>query len=204
MQIQPKGLLSTECLVTVPDVQDRPVLSHCGFFEFENQGQLYLPEQLQSGLSYTVIATTASGLYRYETGDMVLCLGYAESGQPILEFQGRSGIACDLVGEKLTEVFVSKSLSDIPGFRFLTPLREPCAYAVITEPGTVVDLASIERLLNSNPQYAYARAMAQLAPLKHYAVTQLYERYVRAQIARGVRLADVKPVALMLDVTWIE
>ncbi|HVE53585.1 MAG TPA: GH3 auxin-responsive promoter family protein, partial [Ramlibacter sp.] len=33
--LQPKGLLSTECVATVPDAQDRPVLNPHGFFEFE-------------------------------------------------------------------------------------------------------------------------------------------------------------------------
>ena len=203
-QLQPKGLLSTECVVTVPDALDRPVLTSHGFFEFENGGQLFLKNELTLGQSYAVIATTASGLYRYRTGDVVLCSGHAPSGQPILEFQGRSGITSDLVGEKLTEAFVSQALRGVPGFRFLTALREPCAYAVVTQAGVVADLASIEKLLCANPQYAYARALGQLAPLRHRPVAHLYDRYVAVQLARGVRLADVKPVALMPDAAWLD
>lgn len=203
-QLQPKGLLSTECVVTVPDEFDRPVLTTHGFFEFENQDQLFLKDELTTGNSYAVIATTASGLYRYRTGDVVLCMGYAQSGQPILEFQGRSGITSDLVGEKLTEAFVSQVLRSIPGFRFLIARHAPCAYAVVTEADAVVDLVSIERLLSVNPQYAYARAMGQLAPLQHRPTAHLYDRYVSIQLARGVRLADVKSVALMLDASWID
>jgi hypothetical protein len=33
--LQPKGLLSTETVVTIPDRDDRPVLTEFGFFEFE-------------------------------------------------------------------------------------------------------------------------------------------------------------------------
>lgn len=203
-QLQPKGLLSTECVVTVPDTLDRPVLTPHGFFEFEDQGQVFLKDELTVGQSYAVIATTASGLYRYRTGDVVLCSGHAPSGQPILEFQGRSGITSDLVGEKLTEAFVSQALRGVAGFRFLTALRDPCAYAVVTEAGVVADLASIENLLRANPQYAYARALGQLAPLRHRPVAHLYDRYVAHQLARGVRLADVKPLALMPNADWLD
>ena len=38
--LQPKGLLSTEAVVTVPDGHDRPALVDCGFFEFEREGRL--------------------------------------------------------------------------------------------------------------------------------------------------------------------
>jgi hypothetical protein len=34
-------------------------------------------------------------------------------------------------------------------------------------------------------------------------VEHLFDRYVEAQVGRGVRLADVKPVALRNERTWI-
>ncbi|TXT37628.1 MAG: Auxin-responsive GH3-related protein [Comamonadaceae bacterium] len=203
-QIQPKGLLSTECVVTVPDELDRPVLTHHGFFEFESPQGLFLRDKLTPGASYTVIATTASGLYRYRTGDMVLCKGYTDSKQPILEFQGRSGIASDLVGEKLTEAFVSEVLHGIRGFRFLAPIRQASCYVLVTDEDAVIDLTDIEARLCANPQYAYARALGQLKPLQHRPVRQLYDRYVSTQVDRGVRLADVKPVALIPNFSWID
>jgi hypothetical protein len=203
-QIQPKGLLSTECVVTVPDALDRPVLTNHGFFEFESSEGLFLRNELTPGASYTVITTTASGLYRYRTGDMVLCTGYTDSGQPILEFQGRSGIASDMVGEKLTEAFASEALRGVRGFRFLVPMRSAYGYVLVTDGDVAVDLGEIEARLCVNPQYAYARAMGQLKPLLHRSVCKLYDRYVSVQVGRGVRLADVKQVALITNASWID
>src|SRR5256885_4455116 len=57
--LQPKGLVSTETVVTVPDADDRPVLTEHGFFEFEREGRLYLADELLEGDVYEVVATTA-------------------------------------------------------------------------------------------------------------------------------------------------
>jgi hypothetical protein len=202
--LQPKGLLSTECVVSVPDAQDRAVLNPHGFFEFEHEGELLLAGELEPGADYAVIATTASGLYRYRTGDLVRCEGYTDAGRPVLEFLGRCGVTSDLVGEKLVEPFVNDVLHDVRGFRFLAPLQAEDGYALVTERDTPVDLAAIEQRLAANPQYAYARKLGQLQPLRRLPVAGLYDRYVAHQVRRGVRLADVKPLALMADMAWIE
>jgi hypothetical protein len=146
--LQPKGLLSTECVVTVPLSPPRGervaegrvrgasfTLTPHGYFEFDD-GE--------------VIATTASGLYRYRTGDLL------RDG----EFAGRKGIVSDLVGEKLTEPFVASCLRDVRGYLF----PEGCGYVVASE--GEVNLDEIERRLRENPQYAYARTLGQLAPLR--------------------------------------
>jgi len=143
--LQPKGLLSTECVVTTP----LGITPH-GHFEFGDDGE--------------VIATTASGLYRYRTGDLL------RDG----EFIGRKGIVSDLVGEKLTEPFVATCLENVRGYLF----PEGRGYVVAAE--TAVDLDDVERKLCANPQYAYARKLGQLAPLR----------------ATVVRLDMNKPLAL--------
>jgi len=201
--LQPKGLLSTECVVTVPDPQDRPVLSSHGFFEFERDGRLHLADELAQGLVYEVVATTASGLYRYRTGDLVRFEGLATSGRPILEFIGRGALVCDLVGEKLTEPFVAACLADVPGFRLLLPAAEGDGYVLASEAGSRPNVDRIEQRLCGNPQYAYARKLSQLKALRLMEVEHLFDRYVEAQVGRGVRLADVKPVALRNERTWI-
>ncbi len=203
--LQPKGLMSTEGLVTVPDAQDRPVLVERGFFEFEREGRLCLPEALDVGDTGDVVLTTASGLYRYRTGDRVRCTGITASGQPILDFLGRSGIVCDLVGEKLVEVFVQEALADVPGGAFLSVQPKGAAgYVVVTEAGVAVDLQAVESRLMRNPQYAYARQLNQLLPLAHRPVRRLYDRFVAYRLAQGTRLADIKPVALMPEAGWID
>ncbi len=200
--LQPKGLLSTECVVTVPDAEDRPVLTPWGFFEFEQNERLHLVEELSRGSIYTVVATTASGLYRYRTGDLVRYDGPARSGRPVLEFVGRGELASDLVGEKLTEPFVTDCLKDVPGFRLLVPDAQGDGYVLATEAGVSVSIEHIERRLSDNPQYAYARMLGQLKPLRLLEVEHLFDRYVNAQLQQGVRLGEIKPVALRNERAW--
>jgi len=168
-RIEPKGLMSTECIVTTPGEDGRPVLNPYGYFEFERAG-----DDL-----YEVIATTASGLYRYRTGDFV---------RSDLEFAGRGNLVSDLVGEKLSEPFVARCLHDVRGF--LAPNGN--GYLLVTE--FAADVDEIERRLCQNPQYAYARRLGQLAPLRLR--SESFETYAAAQMARGARLGDVKPMAL--------
>jgi len=174
--LQPKGLLSTECVVTTP----LGITPH-GHFEFEpsvtpsvsegpgraGRRATHATRPLADARGDTVveiIATTASGLYRYRTGDLL------RDG----EFAGRRGIVSDLVGEKLTEPFVAKCLENVRGYLF----PEGRGYVVASE--SAVDLETIEKRLSENPQYAYARKLGQLAPLR----------------AAHVRCGPEKPVAL--------
>jgi hypothetical protein len=202
-QLQPKGLMSTECVVTVPDAQDRPVLNAHGFFEFERDGTLCLADELNVGGRYEIVATTASGLYRYRTGDRVVCTGFVDGATPALEFQGRTGIVSDLVGEKLVEAFVQQALAGVPGWSFLTVQPGGTGYALVTEADARVDLTAVEAHLARNPQYAYAVLVKQLQPLVHRPINRLYDRFVEHRIAQGSRLADIKPVALIPAAAWI-
>lgn len=186
--LEPKGLISTECVVTVPDAKGRAQLTSHGFFEFERDGRLYLSDELVRGETYEVIVTTASGLYRYRTGDLVRC----EDG---LEFIGRSGVVSDLVGEKLTETFVSACLEDVPGFRILSPDRDEGGYVLMSDSDVDVDV--VDRRLCANPQYAYARGLGQLRPLRLVPRHDLHERFLDAELARGARLGDIKPPVLL-------
>lgn len=203
-QLQPKGLMSTECVVTVPDDQDRPVLNTAGFFEFLGEGEILLGTELQLGGTYEVVATTASGLYRYRTGDFVRCDGFAREDRPILEFVGRSSLTSDLVGEKLTEPFISRCLASVPGFRMIVPASESDGYLLCVEQGAAVDVEQIESRLCANPQYAYARRLGQLEPLRLTPVDRLFDRYVEIQMRAGVRLGDIKPNVLRIEKNWLE
>jgi hypothetical protein len=201
--LQPKGLLSTEAVVTIPDADDRPVLSEHGYFEFERDDRLHLHHELEAGSVYDVVATTASGLYRYRTGDLVRYDGPSATGRPILEFVGRGNAVSDLVGEKLTEPFVNNCLESVPGFRLLVPASETNGYVLMTEEGAQVSVDEIERRLRDNPQYAYARRIGQLETLRLMRVRRLYDRYAEAHVAQGARLGDVKPAALRNERTWV-
>ena len=200
--LQPKGLICTESVVTVPDAYDRPVLTPHGFYEFEHAGRLHLADALAVGELYAVVVTTASGLYRYRTGDLVRCCAESCCGRPVLEFVGRGDLVCDLVGEKLSEPFVARCLAPIGGFRLLLPAATADGYLLAVEPGRPVDLDGVERALCDNPQYAHARRIGQLQPLRLCRVERLYDRYAHLQVDSGVRIGDVKPLALRKERSW--
>jgi hypothetical protein len=200
--LQAKGLISTECVVSVPGAGDHPLLTPHGFFEFERAGELFLEAELEQGGTYGVIVTTASGLYRYRTGDLVRCTAHSGRGQPILEFVGRDELASDLVGEKLTESFVAECLTGIPGFHILVPTALGDGYALATE--SCADVGQVEQRLCRNPQYAFARRLGQLQSVRLVQVDRLLDRYIDAQLRRGVRLGDIKPLALRSERGWLE
>jgi hypothetical protein len=202
--IEPKGLLSTEGVVTVPDAEGRPALTPHGFFEFDDGERLLLADELTPGAEYQVVITTVSGLYRYRTGDRVRCDGTNAQGRPVLEFIGRDSLTCDLVGEKLTEAFVARCLQDWQGFALIVPDACRPGYVLVCEGECPPpELARLDERLGANPQYAYARRLGQLAPLRalhHPAPFAVFERVLHG---RGVRLGDIKPTSLRAEEFWL-
>lgn len=234
-RLQPKGLMSTECVVTVPgrhvdghdhddepaQDDDRPRLVPRGFFEFDTPRGLLRAHELAEGDEAELILTTASGLYRYRSGDRVRCEASSADdraaggpGRPVLRLLGRGALASDLVGEKLDEAFVAQALAPLPGWAFLVPNARGDGYCLVTDqpeaaraapPWSPAGLAAMDERLQANPHYAHARRMRQLAPLALCpARPGLVERHARAQLARGTRLADAKPLALLPGGDWIE
>lgn len=199
---QRKGLLSTEGVVTVPGHSGEACLSlHSGFYEFlDDSGNALLAEGLRIGDSYRVLITTAGGLYRYFTGDEVICMERADGERgPALRFLGRSGVVSDLVGEKLTEVFVNQCLSSMEGFGVLVPAprRKPQpAYLLLLGDDMATqssDIASkIEGQLQENPQYSYARRIGQLGALEPRCLSEPLERYMAWSGHCDTRLGDIK------------
>jgi hypothetical protein len=208
---QGKGLLATEGVVTIPNRDGDPVVAaDSGFFEFlDDGGNSCLAKELDEGQCYEVIMTTAGGLYRYRTGDRVVCQGFAET-IPRLRFAGRCGLTSDLVGEKLTDEFVAECLNGIPGFHMLVPVLEPRpGYVLIMDASASAMVIpalleeSIESQLKRNPQYAYARAIGQLDRLSLFMAAEPLAAYIKRMVAFGVRLGDVKVPALRPETDWI-
>jgi hypothetical protein len=167
--IQPKGLLATEGVVTIPwGFSGRHVCAvNSHYYEFIPPSPL-VPEatsadampaissastirplwRLTRDETATIILTTAGGLYRYRLGDRVRVTGYILR-TPTLEFAGREGIISDICGEKLTlsdaeaalAVLRARTGNQFP-FAMLVPDRSarPPGYMFIYEPsGTGCD-----------------------------------------------------------------
>lgn len=191
---QPKGLLATEGVVSIP-LRERngsalAIRSHV--FEFipveEGSDVPQRPRwawELELGARYRVLLTTGGGLYRYSPGDEVEVMGFLEQC-PLLRFIGRSGAESDLVGEKLHEQHVRKAIMLGSGtlglessFALLIPLTDPSpGYRALLVCSNWRDAATdhravesalareIERSLYDNSQYQYAVGLGQLRPLE--------------------------------------
>jgi hypothetical protein len=164
-------------------------------------GRAHLCDELREGACYRVVITTPGGLYRYDLGDTVRCRGH-DGLLPLLEFVGRD-VASDLVGEKLSEAFVSEALGAFEGAACLAPraAAQPF-YELLVEPHpgrAPPAAAAVDERLCANPQYAYARRIGQLGPLVVRPVERLLDRHARAELVRGRRLADIKPPVLVAE-----
>ncbi len=202
--IEPKGLMSTEAVVTVPDEYCRPRLVLHGYFEFRQGDKCFHASELVAGGEYEVILTTSSGLYRYASGDRVRCEEASTVGRPVLEFMGRDSLSCDLVGEKLTEAFVGQCLGTLEGFATLVPdARNPGYVLISDQERSLAWLDAFETRLRHNPQYDYARRLEQLQPLRHLVCRQPFDTVQRVMTSRGVRLGDIKPSSLRKDDFWL-
>jgi hypothetical protein len=206
---QPKGLISTEAVVTTLDEDETPLLSENGFYEFiDAQNQIMLAEHLTIDHCYEVVITTSGGLYRYKTFDVVQCMGY-KNQRPILRFIGRKNRTSDLVGEKLTEAFVAGILHEVSGFAMLVPQHEhtPPYYQLVVDKKNKTYsarlLESIEEKLHVNPQYAYARTLNQLAPLKIVPIENPISLYSDYVITQGQSIGDIKIPALTSNTLWL-
>ena len=208
---QPKGIIATEGVVTVPDREGHPLLAaDSGFFEFLDAGdRSLLSAELDEGKEYEIVMTTAGGLYRYRTGDCVLFEGYRH-GIPELRFTGRKGLCSDIVGEKLTEAFVASCLDSLPGFRMLIPvLKEKPGYMLVIDalqregyPDHPEKIC--EHLLFRNPQYRYARNVGQLDSLQLLLVKRPMQRYIDYMVNEGMKPGDIKVPALRPEMHWVE
>ena len=207
VRVQGKGLLATECLVSIPlHDQPFPVLAvDSGWFEFrEPSGRVRTAATVEDGGDYELILTNASGLYRYAIGDVVRVRGLA-GRTPMLEFCGRSG-GTDLCGEKLTEAFVLQALAPHAlQFAALAPDSAAKRYVVLVDAAEVGEDASttiatrVEHDLHRNPQYAHARALGQLDALGARRCTNPTARWIELRSRAGQRLGDIKLPALIGD-----
>ncbi len=210
--VEGKGLLATECAMSVPlggmDGAVPALLS--AVLEFvSSAGTPHLSDALEVGQTYDVVVTTDGGLYRYDIGDHVACVG-RYGGVPYLRFVGRRGVHSDLVGEKIDEGFAATVIerlgivatlaahagSPVQGIK---PHYELWLNEDIPDGSAIVTAA--ERLLSVNPQYAYARSLGQLGGLVVRLKANHVEKRAHRLMKSGRRLGDIKPVSLLNAIT---
>jgi hypothetical protein len=214
IRVQPKGLLATEGVVTIPLDEQHPVAIASHFFEFEEAGGgIRLAHELDQGSEYAIVLTTAGGLFRYRLGDRVKVDGRV-GATPSLRFVGKDDRVSDWCGEKLSEGFVATVFESLfqhvppPRFAMLVPERTATAlaYTLLLKADGLDDerlATELERGLRRNPHYAWCVDLQQLAPARVVRVGWgASQAYIDACVARGQRLGDVKPACLRSETGW--
>lgn len=223
--ISRKGLLSTECVVSVPfgGAAD-PVLSYQShFYEFRDiaQNEVIRATEVEPGKCYEVIVTTGGGLYRYATTDVVEVTSWA-GGLPQLRFLGRSNRQSDLVGEKLTEFQVQRAISQLQPdvvsqcrLLIVYPVRYSssqagyqlyfCPTECVQQGELAGKLAQLDEFLGQNPYYRQALRSGQLAPLVVKPLpAEFPEKLVTFfKIKKGIRDGNVK-LPLLLEMGFLD
>ena len=227
-EIEGKGLLATEGVVTIPfsGSPDPVVAIGSHFLEFIDlerpQGRPRLPHELKTGGLYSPLMTTSSGLYRYHLRDVLFCTG-RNAETPTLRFRGRLDKTSDLCGEKLDSAQVERALeiaSNTVGFRpdffLLAPEFDgPLRYrAFIEAAGKYQDprprheiakfLEAFEKALKLNPHYTYALDLKQLLPLEATVIEKGVETWEKHMLMQGHRLGDLKLSRLDSKYNWRE
>lgn len=221
VEMEGKGLLATEGVVTIPFDGAHPVAVTSHFLEcLDPAGRPALVHQLETGVEYSVVLTTGGGLYRYHLADRVLVDGRV-GATPSLRFLGKDDRVSDRVGEKLSDGFVANVIAAVfagraaPRFAMLAPEDRPSGtgvgYVLFVEVDGgdgeargFADLApALERELRRNPHYAWSVDLGQLHPATIALVRAgADQRYLDTCRSRGQKLGDIKPVSLHPATGW--
>lgn len=178
------------------------------------------PHELEVGRTYVLILSNASGLYRYNIGDVVRVVRF-EKRTPIIEFLHRAGSTCSLTGEKLTEDQVTAAVSDVaeqlglaveaftlapakqgfPHYVAMVELSNEAERAVLAEFPRRLD----ESLEQHNMEYGSKRSSQRLAPPELWLVRPgSYEERRRQRLAGGTSDSQLKPTHLTRDANFVD
>lgn len=232
-EIQPKGLIATEAIITIPlsGLQGGVLAVNSHFFEFIEQppvsgAKTRLADELEAGKRYSVIVTTAGGLYRYLLQDCIEVIGYYKQC-PVIKFIGKADNTVDICGEKLNEQFIAPILEELfirhnikpaffimaPGLHMADKSFSYVLYLQFYESGrSEVNIlqrlaADIEIRLRNNFHYNYCRELRQLEPLRVFLISPESEpvsEFLQEKSIRGQRLGGIKPVVLDKGANWEE
>lgn len=220
VQIQGKGLLATEGVVSFPlqacIAPVAAIASHVlEFVDLEHlSARPRFAHELRVGGHYSPLLSTRGGLYRYRLGDEVRCVAHHRT-VPQLEFLGRTDGQSDLCGEKLGIREVNgaldatrRSLGEDWRFVLVAPEREPqLHYALFVDgllyPARIETVARhLEAQLQRSHHYQYCRRLEQLGPVRGYAIEQGWNKYCRRHMQQGCKLGDIKHRTLESSHGW--
>ena len=216
VEIQGKGLLATEGVVSIPlfgaSAPAAAVTSHYLELLDPRDGRAVPIHAADAGGTYEVALTTGGGLYRYRLRDLVRVEGRLHA-TPLLSFQGRADRASDLAGEKLTPALAERAIADAvratgvdAPFAMLAPVFAPephyRLYAQATAAGAGELAAAVDRELRRAHHYALCRSLGQLGAVRGVPVLDAHRVYERACAERGQRAGAIKPPALECAPGW--
>ncbi len=218
---EPKGLLATEGVVSIPVGDDRgcalALTSHLlEFLPEAADGEALGAWQLDPGARYRVVITTGGGLYRYPLHDRIQVHGFRHRC-PLITFEGRGNRVSDLYGEKLHEAQVGDALKTAGAGRYPFALLAPDAGEA---PGRyVLFLAGaqppvdapamalhLDQALCANIHYRHCRRLGQLRPpvvaWVDGGADLARSRYLDACVRRGQKMGAIKPTHLDHEAGW--
>ena len=216
VEIQGKGLLATEGVVSIPmsgvDAPVAALTSHYLEFLDPRDGSASPAHALDVGGTYEVALTTGGGLYRYRLRDLVRVEGMLHRA-PLLSFQGRADKASDIAGEKLTATLVERAMDDAmramsitAPFAMLAPAWSPVPHYRLFVEATERDAhdlaAALERALRRAHHYDLCRSLNQLDAVVGVSVRGGHALYEQACAERGQRAGAIKPPALDAASGW--
>lgn len=177
VSVEPKGVVSTEAMVSIPYQGTFPLCVASHVIELrDEQGKCHSVDCVDIGGVYEPVITTGGGLFRYATGDRVRITGRLHQ-TPTVRLLGRSDAVSDLCGEKLSEWQVLEAINEIfpgetrPCFVMLAPqsTAAPTSYCLWLSPDAWHKrpnaAAEIDQQLQQNPHYDWARRLGQITPL---------------------------------------
>jgi len=220
-ELQGKGLLATEGVVTVPlfgaPAPVAAVTSHVlEFIDLVAPTRAPLRVfQLVAGGEYSPVLTTGGGFYRYHLKDVVRCEGHYRE-LACLRFISKLDRVSDLVGEKINAHQMEHALETTKQhgatfeFALLAPLPgTPATYCLFIE-SDLSDAAiasvrdEVEAYLRTGHHYRYARSLGQLGPMQVRRVRDGHRTFHNTLVAIGQKAGDIKPTGLDSRTLWAE
>ena len=219
--IRDLGYMASEGHFTVPceDQTPRGTLAlNSNYYEFIpieqtecSQPDVLSSHELEDGKLYSILLTTASGLYRYRINDIVEIAGHYKRA-PLLAFVRKEGEMANIGGEKLhanqlvlaVEQMSRKFDLSVEQFR-ATPDYQRSRYDIFLELRKEVPRSALQEILSEvdralsrfNVEYAQKRESGRLsAPCLHIMSRGWAERAHRKMVASGKRDTQYKWQAL--------